>query len=138
MAADEPGLVTMAPPGYLDVARLDEVPWHELSERHTWLLDAIRSAGPGPDVRLPGIRAASLALVAILAELDDRARVYEAAVNHRYECSCGFTCQGLAAFDLHMDQYPPGTPDSNNHNEVPKEPLPDHPADNPGHPLRAS
>jgi hypothetical protein len=109
------------PEGYLDVAGLDYLSWRELADRHVWLLDAIRAAGPGSDVRMPGVRAAALALVAVLAELDLRARVYEATADHRYWCSCGFTCTGLAAFDKHMDPHlpgRPGRPGSDIHDEI--------------------
>jgi hypothetical protein len=122
-AGTDQELATLVPAGYLDVAGLDFVPWQELADRHAWLLDAIKSARPGPDVRLPGIRAAALALVAVLAELDLRARGYEAAADHRYWCSCGFVCQGLAAFDAHMDYYPPGEPGTGEHAEVSEESL---------------
>lgn len=118
MASSNPALVTVAPAGYLQVAELDFVPWQELADRHTWLLDAIGSAGPGPDVRLPGVRAAALALVAVLAELDIRARAYQAAADHQYQCTCGFGCLGLAGFDRHLDQYPPGDPGSDQHQEA--------------------
>ncbi len=104
--SDSAVLPAAAPAGYLDVAALDFVTWQELAARRAWLLDAIGSAGPGPDVQLPGIRAAALALVAVLDELGLRARTYQAAADQQYWCSCGFTCRGLAGLDLHIDQYP--------------------------------
>lgn len=117
-SADEPDLVMVPPTGYLDVAALDFVPWQELADRRIWLLNAIESAGPGPDVRLPGGRAAALALVAVLAELDTRARAHEAGAGHHYWCTCGFTCVGLAAFDNHMDPFPSGGHGSDEHEEI--------------------
>lgn len=121
VADSQPSLATAAPAGYLAVAALDFVPWRELADRHAWLLEQIKAAGTGQDVRLPGIRAAALALVAVLAELDLRARGYKAAADHQYWCACGFACTGLAAFDDHLDPYPPGSPGSDTHHEVTEE-----------------
>jgi hypothetical protein len=107
---------TTAPPGYLDVAGLDEVTFRELAERREWLLDVIGRAGPGANDA--GARTAAVVLPAILAELDTRARTYKAAAEHSYSCACGFTCTGLAAFDGHLDQYPPEAFDSHVHQEL--------------------
>jgi hypothetical protein len=116
MAAAEP---TAARDGYLDVAGLEEVSYRELTDRYTWLLTTIGSVRPETDH--PGIRAAALALVAVLTELHNRARAYAVHRDRWYWCSCGFGCQGLAAFEQHTDQYPPGAQDSENHDEVPEE-----------------
>jgi hypothetical protein len=91
------------PPGYLAVAGLEEVSWQELAARRVWLLAAIAAAGPGAD--LPGIRAAPLALAAVLTELDARTRNYNADRDSPRWCSCGFDCRGLAAINDHLDQF---------------------------------
>ena len=106
MAATEP---TTAPAGYLEVADLEEVSFKELTHRRVWLLDAIGSVPPDTDH--PGIRAAALALVAVLTELHNRARRYAATRDHTYWCLCGFHSVGLAAFEVHFDQYPPEAPE---------------------------
>jgi hypothetical protein len=105
-----------APAGYLDVADLDEVTFRELTDRRAWLLDVIGAAGPGANNA--GARTAAVVLPTVLAELDMRARTYKAAADHSYSCACGFTCTGLAAFDEHMDNYPPEAPESHAHQEL--------------------
>jgi hypothetical protein len=107
---------TTAPPGYLEITDLDHVPYRKLADRRAWLLDAISSAGPGADHH--GVRTAAIVLPAVLAELDMRSRTYKAAADHPYQCTCGFSCIGLAAFDHHMDNYPPEAPDSHAHQEL--------------------
>jgi hypothetical protein len=91
------------PPGCLAVTDLEEVSWQELAARRTWLLAAIAVAGPGAEP--PGVRAAALALVAVLSELDTRARNYNADQDSTRFCSCGFQCRGLAAIDDHLDEF---------------------------------
>jgi hypothetical protein len=113
MATAEPVTV---PEGYLDVAGLDDVTYRELADRRAWLLDVIASAGPGADHH--GVRTAATVLPAVLTELDTRARTYAKAADHPYSCTCGYTCTGLAAFDAHMDAYPPESPGSQAHREV--------------------
>jgi hypothetical protein len=105
-----------APAGYLDITDLDHVTYRELANRRVWLLDAIGSAGPGADHH--GVRTAAIVLPAVLTELDMRSRTYKAAADHPYRCSCGFSCTGLAAFDDHLDTYPPESPDSHAHQEL--------------------
>jgi hypothetical protein len=107
---------TTAPEGYLDVVGLDEVTFRELADRRTWLLDVITAAGPGTNNA--GARTSAVVLSTVLNELDTRARTYKAAAGHSYSCTCGFQCVGLAAFDDHMDNYPPGSPDSQAHQEL--------------------
>ena len=87
----------------LAVADLEEVSWRELAARRTWLLAAIAAAEPGADP--PGVRAAAPALVAVLSELDTRARNYNADQDSTRFCSCGFQCRGLAAIDDHLDEF---------------------------------
>ena len=113
MPAAEP---VTAPAGYLDVADLDHVTYRELADRRAWLLDAISAAGPGADHH--GIRTAAIVLPTVLSELDLRSRTYKAAAGHPYRCTCGYTCTGLAAFDSHMDNFPPEAPDSHAHQEL--------------------
>ena len=113
MPAAEPVTV---PAGYLDVADLDHVTYRELTDRRTWLLNAIAAAPPGANHH--GVRTAALVLAAVLTELDTRARAYAAAADHPYSCACGFTCTGLATFDDHLDNYPPESPDSAAHPEL--------------------
>jgi hypothetical protein len=107
---------TTAPEGYLDVAGLDEVTFRELADRRAWLLDVITAAGPGTNNA--GARTAAVVLPTVLNELDIRARAYRAAAGHSYSCSCGFQCIGLAAFDDHLDSYPPESPDGHAHQEL--------------------
>jgi hypothetical protein len=116
MASAEP---TTAPAGYLEVADLDHVTYSELADRRAWLLEAISSVGRGASHH--GVRTAAIVLPAVLTELDQRARAYVAAADHLYWCTCGYTCTGLAAFDSHMDHYPPESPDSLAHREVTEE-----------------
>ena len=113
MATTEP---TTTPVGYLDIAGLDEVTYRELADRRAWLLDAIASAGPGANHH--GVRTAALVLPAVLNELDTRARTYAKAAGHSYWCTCGYTCTGLAAFDSHLDDFPPESSDSRAHREI--------------------
>ncbi len=113
MTAAEPAI---APAGYLDVAALDEVTYRELADRRAWLLGVIGSAGPGADN--PGARTAAIVLPAVLTELDARGRTYAACRDHEYSCACGFTCTGLAAFDEHLDRFPPEEPGSHEHQEL--------------------
>jgi hypothetical protein len=105
-----------APAGYLEVADLDHVSYRELAGRRAWLLEAIASAGPGANHH--GVRTAAVVLPVVLTELDQRARTYAAVAGHQYSCTCGFHCIGLAAFDEHMDTYPPEAPDSPAHQEL--------------------
>jgi hypothetical protein len=91
-------------PGYLTVTGLDEVSWQELAARRGWLLAALAAAEPGSDH--PGIRGAALALAAVHHELDMRARNYAADTDSPRWCTCGFQCQGLAAINDHLDQFP--------------------------------
>jgi hypothetical protein len=107
---------TTAPAGYLDVAGLDEVTYRELADRRAWLLDVIAAAGPGTNNA--GARIAAAVLLTVLNELDTRARTYKSAADHPYSCACGFRCIGLAAFDDHIDNYPPEAPDSHEHQEL--------------------
>lgn len=108
--------LTTMPAGYLDIAGLDDVTYQELAERRAWLLESIASVGPGANHH--GVRTAALVLPAVINELDTRARTYAKAANRPYRCTCGFACTGLAAFDAHMDAYPPESPDSQAHREV--------------------
>jgi len=66
------------PPGCLAVADLDAVSWRDLAARRTWLLAAIAAARPGTEPR--GVRAEALALAAVLAELDTRAKCYRTGI----------------------------------------------------------
>jgi hypothetical protein len=84
------------------------VSFRELAGRRAWLLDAIGSAGPGANHH--GVRTAALVLPAVIAELDLRGRTYAKSSSLPFSCTCGFSCTGLAAFDDHLDQYPPGGP----------------------------
>ncbi len=102
--------------GYLEVAGLDAVSYRELTDRHAWLVDTIAAAGPGTGH--PSVLPAALALVAVLTELDTRAGGYRRNADVPYWCSCGYQCTGLAAFDLHLDQYPAEGPGSGAHEEV--------------------
>jgi hypothetical protein len=104
------------PVGYLDIAGLDDVTYRELTERHAWLVETIASVGPGANHH--GVRTAALVLPAVINELDTRARTYANAANQPYWCKCGFQCVGLAAFDAHMDNFPPESPDSRAHREI--------------------
>ena len=113
MATAEP---TTVPAGYLDIAGLDEVTYRELADRRAWLLDAIASAGPGANHH--GVRTAALVLPAVINELDTRARTYSKAAEKPYWCTCGYACTGLAAFDAHLDAYPPESPGNQAHREV--------------------
>lgn len=99
--------------GYLEVTGMDEVTWRELTARRAWLLRALGSAEPGAEV--PGIRAAALALTAVITEQDTRVRTYAAYPDRPYSCTCGFRCSGLAAIDEHLDEFAPG---SDAHDEV--------------------
>ena len=100
-------LTTSYPEGpalkYLAVADLEEVSWRELAARRTWLIAAIAAAEPGAEP--PGVRAAALALVAVLSELGTRARNYKADRDSPRFCSCGFQRRGLASIDDHLDQF---------------------------------
>lgn len=95
------------PAGCLEVAGLDEVAGRELAARRAWLLRAIASARPGPEV--PGTQAPALALAAVTAELGIRALLYATDPRSPRRCSCGYRCRGLAAIDDHLDQFPPGS-----------------------------
>jgi hypothetical protein len=106
------------PAGYLAVAGLDEVSWRELAARRLWLLAAVGAAGPGADH--PGVRAGALALAAVIAELDARARNYAADPDSPRWCQCGYSCQGLAAIDNHLDQFP--DLDDDHHHEISRPP----------------
>ncbi len=112
MTAAEPITV---PDGYFDVADLDQVTYQELADRRAWLLNTIGSAGPGANHQ--GARTAALVLPAVIAELDLRGRSYAKAASLSYSCSCGFSCTGLAAFDAHLDKYPPEGLDGDAHQE---------------------
>ncbi len=105
-----------APAGYLDVADLDHVTYRELAARRAWLLTVITAAAPGADN--PAVRTAATVLPAVLTELDTRARTYRIAADREYSCTCGHTCTGLAAFDDHLDNYPPESPHSQAHQEL--------------------
>jgi hypothetical protein len=107
---------TTAPVGYLDVAGLDHVTYRELTDRRAWLLRVIGLAGAGTNNA--GARTAAVVLPVVINELDTRARTYKAAADHPYWCECGFSCTGLAAFDNHMDLFPPH---SDAHKEVTEE-----------------
>ena len=96
---------TTAPAGYLDVADLDHVTYRELADRRSSLLKVISLAGPGANNA--GARTAAVVLPVVINELDTRARTHKAAADHPYWCECGFQCTGLAAFDNHMDRFPP-------------------------------
>jgi len=111
--ADRVRPVANVPTGYLEVTGMDEVTWRELTGRRAWLLRAIGSAGPDTDV--PSMRAAALALTAVITEQDTRVRTYAAFSDSPYSCTCGFRCSGLAAIDEHLDEFPL---DSDAHNEV--------------------
>jgi hypothetical protein len=101
--ADPGGLVTQVPAGYLAVAALDEVSGRELAARRAWLLGALGSAAPG---EVDGVLAVALALVAVAAEQDTRARIYRDHEDDMCRCACGFECWGLAGLDEHLDQFP--------------------------------
>ena len=101
---------TTAPAGYHEVTSLEDVSFKELTDRHAWLLNAIGAVRPDSDH--PGVRAAALALVAVLTELHSRATRYAASRDHPYRCACGFSAIGLAAFEEHFDRYPPEGPNS--------------------------
>jgi hypothetical protein len=95
---------------------VDHVTYRELTDRRAWLLDVVAAVGPGANN--VGARTAAVVLPTVLNELDTRAHAYKAAAGHAYSCTCGFSCIGLAAFDAHMDRYPPESPDSNAHQEM--------------------
>ncbi len=77
-----------------------------------------RSRQPGRGANHHGVRTAAIVLPAVLTELDTRARTYAKAAGKPYWCTCGYACTGLAAFDAHMDAYPPESPGSQDHREV--------------------
>jgi hypothetical protein len=113
LTGDEP---TLVPAGHLEVSGLEDVSFRDLAERREWLLRAIGSTEPGADH--PGVRAATLVLVAVIAELDTRARRFTASRRRSYGCLCGFRCEGLASFEEHLDQFPPEGPDGETHYEI--------------------
>jgi hypothetical protein len=51
-----------------------------------------------------GALAGALALAAVIAEQDTRARTYAEHPDRPYRCTCGFGCRGLAAINDHLDE----------------------------------
>lgn len=101
-AANHDGTRHGPPPlEYLAVTDMDEVTGRELAQRRTGLLTAIGSAAPGT----PGALQATLALAAVVAAQDARARLYAASPEAPRECACGFKTTSLAALDEHMEQF---------------------------------
>jgi hypothetical protein len=93
-----------APPlDYLTVASLGELSTAELASRRASLLHALGVTPPGG---ADGALAAALALAAVIAEQDQRARAYAAHQAIRYRCTCGHVCLGLDAMDSHLDESP--------------------------------
>lgn len=89
-------LTRLRPPtGDHRVPDVDTMTWRELTERRTRLLD----------------QAGSAELVAVLAELEIRARNYAASPDTLHECACGHLAYGLAAIDAHLDPYGLDDPD---------------------------
>lgn len=91
------------PPGYLVVASLGELTTAELAGRRAGLLHAL---GFTPAGGADGALAAALALAAVIAEQDQRARAYAAHESTPYRCTCGYQCLGLEALDSHLDESP--------------------------------
>jgi hypothetical protein len=93
-----------APPlDYLTVASLGELTTAELASRRANLLYALCATPPGG---ADGALAAVLALAAVIAEQDQRARAYASHQGIRYRCTCGHQCLGLDAMDSHLDESP--------------------------------
>jgi hypothetical protein len=105
-AADRGGTPQGPPPEYLAVTDMEDITGRELANRRIRLLAAIGPAAPGT----PGALPAALALAAIIAQQDARAKGYYASPDVARRCACGFTCTKLAALDAHMEQFPVDDP----------------------------
>jgi hypothetical protein len=82
-------------------AGLDEMTWQALAAHRGGLLAAIGAAEP----LTPDVAARALELAVLITEQDMRARTYSQFAGTRYACACGFSCEGLAALDDHLDGF---------------------------------